>query len=83
MKKNIMRVFLSGLLMLKVLGLGACSYEDTATAPVQEKKEPSGINDRHTGMTGYEEAAQIIREAEMQILKQKNNEAAGKVNPSR
>lgn len=68
---TIMQMFLAGMLLITVWVLGACSSEDTATVPVPGKRESAKVDKRSTAMNGYEEVAQILREAEMEASQQK------------
>lgn len=70
MNNTIMRIILVQMLLAMILGFGACGCgsEETAMMPTPQAMETARAEKYEITMQGYEEAARIIMEAEMESI---------------
>ena len=69
MNKLLVRIFVAQMLLVMILGFGACGSEETAM-PTPQAMETARAEKYEITMQGYEEAARIIMEAEMESIQQ-------------
>ena len=68
MNNLLVRIFIAQMLLLRVLVFGACGSEETVMMPTPQAMETARAEKYEITMQGYEEAARIIMEAEMESI---------------
>jgi len=68
MNNIFVRIFMAQMLLVMILGFGACDSEETVMMPTPQAMETARAEKYEITMQGYEEAARIIMEAEMESI---------------